>query len=135
MPKFLVPHEIHPGVFRQGVGFFPPGSEIELPDAASSKGDVPSAKLIPKDEAGRQWLQSIHDAAHVRAVERLEAAKKAKEAGAGVLPRATIGPPMSALPEQDTGDTGPESLRELGERTGEVPVGVVPRGGRRGRQS
>jgi hypothetical protein len=56
MPKFLIPVEMFPGVYRHGVGFFRPGDEIELPDAASQEGDVVSLRLVPLDDDAHALL-------------------------------------------------------------------------------
>jgi hypothetical protein len=61
MPKFIVPADLHPGVFVAGVGTFRVGATITVP----SDEPLPSLKLIPTDKDG---------------VAMLEAGKKAREA-------------------------------------------------------
>lgn len=60
MPKFVVPADMSPGVFRHGVGFFRPGSTIVLPDAASKPGEKPSIKLVPAELAAYKMLVDAH---------------------------------------------------------------------------
>ncbi len=58
--KYRVSPEQSPGVYRAGVGFFGPGDVLTLPDAASVKGEVYSAKLIPLDEDSFDELMCMH---------------------------------------------------------------------------
>lgn len=56
MAKFLVTPEMGPGVFRQGIGFFAPGSIVTLPDSASTKTEKPSIKYQPLDQEAHDML-------------------------------------------------------------------------------
>lgn len=49
MGKFLIPPDLSPGVYRAGIGFFIPGQEITLPDAASVEGEGVSLRYVPLD--------------------------------------------------------------------------------------
>jgi hypothetical protein len=94
--KFLVPPEMAPGVYRQGVGLFGPGSVLELPDAASKPGDVISARLVPLDEEAAAALKKAHGA-------------KAKPLPADV--QAAV---AAATPKQDDGK--PQTMKEAAKR-------------------
>jgi hypothetical protein len=65
--RFRVPSELAAGVYRQGVGRFPPGAEFEIPDAASrrdSDGNLlpyrPHYLLEPLDEEAEACLHEAH---------------------------------------------------------------------------
>lgn len=120
--RFRVPEEMSPGVYRHTVGFFEPGKVLTLPDDASVEGEIVSSKLIPLDDASRDWLI----AAHKRGAEQFKAQKAEQEArktGSGLPPMpkiAEVPKTMAAL--IDKGDSAPSTLREIGERSGEIPV-------------
>lgn len=73
MPKYLIPNEMAPGVYREGVGFFMPGEVITLPDLASKPGDAVSASLKAMDAEALAYQKASLLAA-------AEAAKKARAA-------------------------------------------------------
>jgi hypothetical protein len=83
--RYLVPPEMGPGVYRQDVGFYRPGDELALPDAASVEGEVYPPKLVPLDAASRDILLRMHPKAKIRAVPttaevaEVKAAKKAAD--------------------------------------------------------
>jgi hypothetical protein len=60
MAKYLVTPVMSPGVYRQGVGLFPPGSVIDLPDAASHPKEQPGRDLVPLDEEAAAVLKKAH---------------------------------------------------------------------------
>jgi hypothetical protein len=58
--RFLIPASMAPGVYRQGVGMFPPGSVLELPDAASHPDEIPSVLLTPLDKEAHDTLKKAY---------------------------------------------------------------------------
>lgn len=108
--RFQVPAELEPGVYRQGVGLFPPGSTLTLPDAASKENDVPSASLIPLDEESREYLIGRHKWLADERQRQSEAKKEREEA----QKRGLYVPPDIKPVGADAGlppDTGPSDDR------------------------
>jgi len=66
MPKFIIPAELHPGIYRSSIGFFKPDAVMQWPDARTEElakrnyKENPHWQLIPVDKAGYDLLKKHH---------------------------------------------------------------------------
>ena len=66
MPKFFIPAEMYPGVYRPSIGVIKPGQTMEWPDADAKEGQKPPRLVLPTCKEGlalmkKHWPEAKHE--------------------------------------------------------------------------